>query len=468
MFRLDNNDAKELYVMKNLWMLTSLPPLLAHCSKHHGRALLSLLLLSAALVIWSSQPDQSATTSAAWLPAGLQPAEPQTNWHHWQLEEKVQQQLQQLTMTTEPELPTLNNHLHHYAIEPGDSLSRIFSHHGLDQQQLRQLMAADQSLLALDVLRPGHQLIFKLDSEQQLQSMELLVHAGHRVLYQREEDGDFSYQELLDAGDWHSTTLVGDIQGSFYASAKDAGLTDADIATVQQLFRNRLNFSRDIQAGARFQIVRSDNYVADQATGQSRIEAVRLFNRRQQFSAFLHDNGQFYDANGESLEPAFLRIPLERSYRISDDFNPRRLHPVTGRVRPHNGTDFATPVGTPVLAAADGTVIRVENHPFAGRYVEIQHHGQYKTRYLHLSRALVRAGQRVGRGQRIALSGATGRVTGAHLHYELHSNNRPVNPMTASIPMAQPLPDEGRDAFFSRVAFLVQQMEEETLLAQQR
>ena len=169
---------------------------------------------------------------------------------------------------------------------------------------------------------------------------------------------------------------------------------------------------------------------------------------------------------GESLERSFMRIPLAQKYRISDAFNPRRLHPVTGRVRPHNGTDFATPTGTAVLAAADGQVIRVEKHPFAGRYIEIQHHGQYKTRYLHLSKSLVRKGQRVERGQRIALSGASGRVTGAHLHYELHVNNRPVNPMTADIPLAEPIPDEGRAAFFERVTFIIQQMEDETLLAQ--
>src|SRR5690606_8679621 len=288
----------------------------------------------------------------------------------------------------------------------------------------------------------------------------------NRVLYQREEDGEFSYQEQLNAGEWHNKTLVGTIHSNFYTSAKNVGLTDGDIAMIHQLFRDRINFSREIQAGARFQVVRSDNYVGTEATGQSRIEGVRIFNRHQQLDTFLHTNGQFYDANGESLERAFMRIPLSRKFHITDAFNPRRLHPVTGRVRPHNGTDFATPIGTPVLAAAEGTVVRVEHHPFAGRYIEIQHHGQYKTRYLHLSKTLIRTGQRVERGQRIALSGATGRVTGAHFHYELHINNRPVNPVTANITLAEPIPDEGRDAFFERVTVMIQQMDEENLLAQ--
>src|SRR5690606_7971450 len=126
--------------------------------------------------------------------------------------------------------------------------------------------------LALDVLRPGHTLTFQLDNNQQLLSMELFVHAGKRVLYQRVDDGEFSYQELLNGGEWRSKTLAGVIHGSFYASAKNAGLTDGDIATVHQLFRDRIDFSREIQSGARFQIVRSDNYVESEFTGQHRIE----------------------------------------------------------------------------------------------------------------------------------------------------------------------------------------------------
>ncbi|MCH8536773.1 MAG: peptidoglycan DD-metalloendopeptidase family protein [Alkalimonas sp.] len=439
--------------------------IVANLPQMHRRVLFSLVLLSAAIILWPSSPTPSVPASTGVMPTLLK-----EGWHYWQLEEKVEQQLQQLeiALAEESEPQAQDDGVIHYAIESGDSLSRIFSRHGFSQQQMHQVMAADQSLLALDVLRPGHSLTFQLDDKQQLQSMELFVHAGNRVLYQREDDGEFSYQELLNPGEWHSETLVGEIHGSFYVSAKNAGLNDAEIATVHQLFRDRVNFSREIQAGARFQVVRSDNYVGDEATGQSRIEGVRLFNRRQQLTAFLHDNGQYFDAEGNSLQRAFMRIPLQREFRISSAFNPQRRHPVTRRIAPHNGTDFATPTGTPVLAAADGRVIRVENHPFAGRYIEIQHHGQYKTRYLHLDRALVRNGQRVERGQRIALSGATGRVTGPHLHYELHVNNRPVNPMTANIPLAQPIPEEGRDAFFERVAFMIKQMDEETLLAQQR
>lgn len=435
---------------------------------NHRRMLILTMLLTSAVMLWPDAPGQSDSATAS-----LNfPRQPAAAWHSdgpLSLPNLLQRQALPLPSPLAPEpqmLPQQSTSLS-YRVEVGDSLSSIFSRHGFSQQQMQLVMAADQSLLALDVLKQGYQLSFQLDDSQQLQEMQLYLHAGHQVIYQRDENGEFSYQEVRHEGEWHSTTLSGSIYGSFYQSARQAGLSDADIMTVQQLFQQRINFARDIQAGDRFVVVRSDNYVGTDATGQSRIEGVQLFNRRQQHNAFLHDNGQYYAANGESLERSFMRIPLAQKYRISDAFNPRRLHPVTGRVRPHNGTDFATPIGTAVLAAAEGTVLRVEKHPFAGRYVEIQHQGQYKSRYLHLNKALVRPGQRVAKGQRIALSGASGRVTGAHLHYELHINNRPVNPMTATIPQAEPIPAASRSAFIERVGFMLQQMEQQTLLVQQ-
>ena len=125
---------------------------------------------------------------------------------------------------------------------------------------------------------------------------------------------------------------------------------------------------------------------------------------------------------------------------MSSGFNPRRKHPVTGRISPHNGTDWATPTGTPIVSTGDGVVIMTRKHPYAGNYVVIEHGSRYKTRYLHLSKILVRKGQKVSRGQRIGLSGATGRVTGPHIHYELIDRGRPVNALTANIPMAQSVP----------------------------
>ena len=363
------------------------------------------------------------------------------------------------------ELLDSNGHEIHYAIRDGDSLSTIFDQLDIGQTAMYQIISADESLLALDILRPGHQLTFRLNPDtNQLDEMELFIHAGNRVKYHRIADDAFEYEEILLEGEWEPLLFAGEIHGSFYRSAKAAGLTDAEIVTISNTFKEQLNFNRDLRAGDSFQVIRSEQWVDGDPTGQSRIEGFRIQRRNHTHTAFLYEDGRFYNIDGESMERAFRRLPLERQHRISSGFQPRRLHPVTGRVAPHNGTDFAVPPGTPVLSTGDGVVTRVENHPYAGLYVEISHGSQYATRYLHLSRILVRRGQTVSRGERIGLSGATGRVTGPHLHFELHVNGRPVNAMTANIPLASSIPQEKLAEFNALTTNLVAMMEDEALL----
>ncbi|GAL29028.1 cell wall endopeptidase family M23/M37 [Vibrio variabilis] len=173
----------------------------------------------------------------------------------------------------------------------------------------------------------------------------------------------------------------------------------------------------------------------------------------REIAAFLSEDGRFYDRDGNSLEQAFDRYPIDKAYRrVTSHFNPKRKHPVTGRISPHNGTDFATPVGAPIYSTGDGVVTAIRNHPYAGKYVVIQHNSVYTTRYLHLSKFLVRQGQHVKRGQKIALSGATGRLTGPHLHFEVLVRNRAVNPLTVDLPLATSISKEEKQQFLARIS----------------
>ena len=403
-------------------------------------AALPLLVLAGVMVLSASPPPEELAASEISVPAP-QPAE-----------------IPAVATVVEPPEPEPVNT---YAIKPGDTLGSIFDQFEISHQTMYHILEADESLLALDTLRPGNRLTFRLAAnESQLEEMELFIHAGNKVVYRRVDESSFEYEELISEGDWEQQVLVGEINGSFYLSGKSAGLGEREIVQVAELFADQLNFARQIQAGDRFQIIRSRQSVAGEPTGQSRIDGVRILRRNHNHSAFLGDDGNYYDQNGDSLMRAFMRYPTSQRYRISSHFNPNRRHPITGRVSPHNGVDFATPTGTPVLAVADGMVTRVLTHPFAGKYIEIEHGGKYVTRYLHLHRFLVRKGESVARGQRIALSGNTGRSTGPHLHFELHVRGRPVNPLTADIPRAASLPEEERERFNSRVTEMVALMEQ--------
>ncbi len=375
----------------------------------------------------------------------------------WQPQPQLEQLPEQIATLIEEE--EAEDHIVVHQISNGDTLSTIFDQLGI-HSAMYQILAADESLLALDVLRPGQHLTFTFDEDgSRLLSMELFIDPGKQVLYSRFDNDSFGYEEIIHPGRWRQQLLDGEINGSFYLSAIGVGLSEMETANITNLFRDHLNFARDMRAGDRFQVVRSQQFVGEEFTGQSRIEGVRIMRRQREHTAFLFEDGNYYDATGESLARAFRRYPMGAQYRISSSFNPARKHPITGQVRPHNGVDFAMPTGTPILATGDGVVTRVKSHPYAGKYVEIQHGSQYLTRYLHLHRILVKRGQTVTRGERIALSGNTGRSTGPHLHFELHVRGRPVNPITAKIPMAASVPKDKRTDFNQLVEQLVAVME---------
>ncbi|HPQ43003.1 MAG TPA: peptidoglycan DD-metalloendopeptidase family protein [Syntrophales bacterium] len=367
----------------------------------------------------------------------------------------------EIESSTETSTSSEPNLIFTWVIAPGDTLSSIFARLQINKSTIYEILSADESLLALDVLRNGQILTFTIDGQtRRLMEIELFIHPGHRIVYHRTGESEFDYEEIVLPGEWREEALSGEINGSFYTTAVHAGMTERETITIADLFRERLNFTCEIRAGDVFQAVRSRQFVDGEFTGHSRIEGVRIFCGKYIHSAFLFDDGNYYDSEGNSLAYAFRRYPMTGRHRVSSQFNPARLHPSTHRIAPHNGVDFAMPTGTPVLSTGDGVVTRVHSHPFAGKYVEIQHGSQYTTRYLHLSRILVKVGQRIKRGDQIALSGNTGRSIAPHLHFELHVNGRPVNPLTAKIPMMAAVPDKRRPEFNQRVGKLVTLMEQ--------
>ncbi|MEE4253127.1 MAG: peptidoglycan DD-metalloendopeptidase family protein [Desulfuromusa sp.] len=377
------------------------------------------------------------------------------------LQARTFQDPDQVAATKDPVPAPENDYIFKRTIQQGDNLSAIFESVKINQTSLFQILEADESLLALDILRPGNTLTFTLDKEtRQLAKMELFFHPAHQVIYHRVDENSFDYNEIVLPGTWEPQLLDSEIEGSFYQSALAVGLSEKETGNITYLFKNKVNFSRDIRAGDHFQVVRSLQLLDGKLTGQSHIEAVRIFSRNHQYNAFLYEDGNYYDDRGESLGRAFQRYPFKGHRRVSSPYNLARLHPITKRISPHKGVDFSMPTGTPVYATGDGVVTRVKNHRYAGKYIEIQHDGRYLTRYLHLSRITVKRGQKVQRGERIALSGNTGRSTGPHLHYELHVKGRAVNPLKAKIPMAASIPKAKLKAFKQKTAELTSLMEQ--------
>ncbi len=164
------------------------------------------------------------------------------------------------------------------------------------------------------------------------------------------------------------------------------------------------------------------------------------------------DGGNIYwNERGESVRKAFLKAPLNYS-RISSGYSTARRHPVTRKVQPHTGVDYAAPVGTPVVAIGDGKVLSAKNEGAGGNVIRIRHNSVYTTAYLHLSKYAkgIRAGAMVHQGQVIGYVGATGRVTGPHLDYRVWKNGSPINPLTMESPPTEPVKSSLMDTFLHR------------------
>lgn len=352
---------------------------------------------------------------------------------------------QPATEQSAPQQPALPDVIT-YQVRKGDTLSAIFADKALPQQTLYAILDADQNVLALDTIKPGDILHLTFDQDHQLQKLDIELTTAHHVSYTLQDDEGFVVKETRLKGQWQSRSLQGDIKYSFTGSVEKAGLSAADSQLLTDILGNRIDFRRDIRAGDHFEIILSEQTIKGAPTGKTKVEAISIDNRLHPITAYLFE-GTYYDSEGRSLEKAFRRYPFKGHYRVSSLFNPHRKNPVTGLIRPHNGTDFAVPVGTHVLATGDGVVTRVVHHKYAGIYIQIQHGPTYTTRYLHLSKPLVHKGQHITRGQLIALSGNTGRSTGPHLHYEFHINHHPVNPLKAKIPLAKTLTRKEKKRF---------------------
>lgn len=345
-------------------------------------------------------------------------------------------------------------------IAEGDTLSAIFDHEGLSGAVLQELLQADQEHLRLDNLLPGQKLQLFISPSNQLLSLRVILDLANTLTFILKDDAYVSNLEVK-KGEWRNSFYQGSVTGSFSLSANKAGLSPSQIQQVSGALQDKFDFNRQLRAGDTFHVLVAKQYIDGEYSAESEVLAILLKTHSVNYTAFLHEDGRYYDKDGKGLTKAYRRSPINTKARISSNFNPRRLHPITRRIAPHNGTDFAVGVGTKVYAIGDGVVVRAGYHPAAGNYIVIKHGRKYTTRFLHLSKLLVRKGQRVVMGDLIAKSGNTGRSTGPHLHYEFHVYGKPVNAMKVNLPLSQEVPKKDKKAFEARRDLFLKEMSED-------
>ncbi len=333
-------------------------------------------------------------------------------------------------------------------VRSGQTLERIFRNLGLSARDLHEVVSLDQYTRRLARIRPGDQFGFDIDDDGQFVALRADYDEDRWLIVQRGEDGLESRMQPR-AMDSRIVEASGIISSSLFNAASKAGLSDNMTMRLANIFGWDIDFALDIRSGDRFALIYEEIWRDGEFLRDGPILAARFVNRGDSFEAIRFDAGNgpdYFAPDGRPMRKAFLRAPLNFT-RVTSNFNPRRFHPITRQVRPHNGTDYGAPTGTPVWAAGDGRVIRSAYNNANGNYVFIQHGNHIVTRYLHLHRRSVRVGDRVRQGQTIGTVGMTGMATGPHLHYEFLVNGAHRNPRTVDLPDADPLPADQMEAF---------------------
>ena len=362
-----------------------------------------------------------------------------------------------LVLLPEPEYDKLT-----LTIRRGDTLDELFRKNQLDVGELVAISRLDAARSQFRKIKPGD--VFEITHDDgDLISMysELSLTSALRI--DREESG-FSANIVDRPIEKQKRMAHGVIETSLYESAADAGLSDKVIMNVAGIFAWDVDFVLDIRSGDSYYVQYEEIWQDGEFVTDGEIIAAEFNNngRTHQAIRFIDDDGRvdYFTPDGRSVRKAFLRAPVD--FRVSSSFNPNRLHPVLKTRRPHRGVDYAAPSGTPIKAAGDGKVIFRGVKSGYGNVVILQHGGNITTLYAHMSRfaSKARLGSRVRQGQTIGYVGATGLVTGAHLHYEYRLNGVHRNPRTVKLPQADPIAAKYRDRFLAAAGPILQELEQ--------
>jgi murein DD-endopeptidase MepM/ murein hydrolase activator NlpD len=337
-------------------------------------------------------------------------------------------------------------------IRRGDTIGGLLTRVGVDSETSTALVTAIRKSFDLRKFRAGSYLSIARSPFGIVESLEYVIDPDHKLALARSE-GDFVANIIEIPGMIRPVRICGTLQSSLFESIEKAGERPELAFEMAEIFAWSLDFYTDPQPGDSFCVlVEKKEYEGGvrPATYQ-RILSATYNNAGTAHDAYLFadDEGvpRYYSSEGQSLQAAFLRSPLRFEARVSSHFSRRRFHPILKTYRAHLGSDYAAPAGTPVQAVANGRVVFSGFSGGAGNLLRIAHPGGYETQYMHLSRRLVRNGERVVQGQKIGLVGATGLATGPHLDFRIQKNGQFMDFERIKLPLGPKLTEDKKLEF---------------------
>lgn len=327
-------------------------------------------------------------------------------------------------------------------VQPGQTLGDIFESLGLPVTTMHRVLAHPGAREPLTRIRPGTQFKFDIAAAGVLRAVHFERDEASRVTLTLNQDT--IAEQIQQRAMQHRIQMAGgEIEGSLFAAGAKAGLSNGAIAELAQVFGYDIDFAQDLRVGDRFSVVYDEVYRDGERLRAGDILAATFINQGKRYTAFRYEfadgRHEYFDETGRPLKKSFLRTPVD-FIRISSVFSTARKHPILGRVRKHDGVDYAAGTGTPIVSAGEGRITFAGWKNGYGRTVIVDHGRGYTTLYGHMSRfGKAKTGARVSQGQTIGFVGMSGLASGPHLHYEFRINGAHRDPLKVTLPKPEPL-----------------------------
>jgi len=336
-------------------------------------------------------------------------------------------------------------------VKRGDTLMETLVDAGINRSEAYYAIDALSDTFNPRKIRTGQTVLVTLEkpafsgkTEARLSKIVMPMDFGEEVVVNRQANDTFSAEKAQKTTRSLKMYAEGTIEDSLYLSALSEGVPLGVVSEVIRLFSFDVDFQREIWSGDQFKVYYERRMTPEgEAENTGKVLAATLVLRGKPLTFYRFEGADgkvdYYTADGKSARKMLMKTPIDGA-RLSSRFGNRK-HPVLGYTRMHKGVDFAAITGTPIMAAGDGVVERASEYGSYGNYIRIRHNGTYKTAYAHLSGYAkgIRSGVRVKQGQIIGYVGATGRVTGAHLHYEILKDDTQINPLDLKMPKGDSL-----------------------------
>ena len=342
-------------------------------------------------------------------------------------------------------------------IRNGDTFGDILFANGVSQEKIMEVATKFRDSFDVRKIGVGKPYVL-LNSKDSLNVTQVFIYETNTIDYAvvdfRDTLSVLNYQKPVRYEDREAS---GVITSSLSATMEAQNLSPYMTDQLANIYAWTINFFK-LQPGDRFKVVYTEKFIDDTIPGGlQEIKAAYFEHRGKPLYAFKFSSDSlgkisgYYDEQANNLKRAFLKAPVKFS-RISSRYNlNRRIKYYGFKLRPHRGTDFAAPIGTPILATADGVVTKSERRGGNGNYVKIQHNETYETQYLHMKARNVRVGQHVSQGDVIGWIGMTGNTSGPHVCYRFWKHGKEVDPFKEDTPFSQPLPKELHEQYFANL-----------------